>query len=139
LGEYVLDAFAVLALVQAGPGGPRVREILADADNTCHLSILNLGEVVYAIHRRRGIAAAEQTEAGVVQEPSVLLAGVDLARVRAAAAIKARGRMSYADAFAAALAMELDAPLVTGDPEFARLEQAGEIRVEWLARGGSSA
>ena len=39
-------------------------------------------------------------------------------------------RISYADAFAAALAQQLAAPVVTGDPEFRDIE--GEVAVEWL-------
>lgn len=38
--------------------------------------------------------------------------------------------MSLADAFAAALAKEKKAELVTGDPEFKALED--EIRINWL-------
>jgi predicted nucleic acid-binding protein len=41
--------------------------------------------------------------------------------VRRAAAIKARGRVSYADAFCVATAQRLDAPLWTGDPEIIAL------------------
>ena len=43
---------------------------------------------------------------------------------------KARFRMSLADAFAAALAKEKKAELVTADPEFRALEK--EIKVAWL-------
>lgn len=43
---------------------------------------------------------------------------------------KARFKMSLADAFAAALAKEKQAELVTGDPEFKALEK--EIKVAWL-------
>ena len=43
---------------------------------------------------------------------------------------KARFRMSLADAFAAALAKEKKAELVTGDPGFRALEK--EILVAWL-------
>jgi len=49
---------------------------------------------------------------------------------RAAAAIKARGNISYADSFAAALAKLHGAVLVTGDNEFKQLED--EITIEWL-------
>jgi predicted nucleic acid-binding protein len=38
--------------------------------------------------------------------------------------------MSLADAFAAALARETKAELVTGDPEFKPLEK--EIKIHWL-------
>ena len=47
-----------------------------------------------------------------------------------AAAYKACHRLSLADAFAAALAKEKKAELVTGDKEFKALEK--EIRIHWL-------
>lgn len=47
-----------------------------------------------------------------------------------AADFKARYKMSLADAFAAALASENKAVLVTGDPEFKPLER--EIKIHWL-------
>ena len=47
-----------------------------------------------------------------------------------AAIYKAAHKMSLADAFAAALAKEMKAELVTGDPEFKALEK--EIKVHWL-------
>ena len=53
--------------------------------------------------------------------------------VRRAAAIKARGGISYADAFAAAAASVLDCPVLTGDPEFRVAEEAG-VTVRWLGR-----
>ena len=48
----------------------------------------------------------------------------------AAADFKARFKLSLADAFAAALAKERRAELVTGDLEFKALEK--EIKVQWL-------
>jgi len=47
-----------------------------------------------------------------------------------AADFKARFKMSLADAFAAALAKEMKAELVTGDPQFKALEK--EIKINWL-------
>ncbi|MEW5989188.1 MAG: PIN domain-containing protein [Chloroflexota bacterium] len=44
--------------------------------------------------------------------------------------MKAAYPLSYADAFAAALAQELKATLVTGDPEFRPL--IALIAIEWL-------
>lgn len=51
-------------------------------------------------------------------------------RIFAAARLKAEHSMSYADAFAAALAQELGATLVTGDPEFKSVES--QLAVMWL-------
>jgi predicted nucleic acid-binding protein len=47
-----------------------------------------------------------------------------------AADLKSRISFSLADAFAAALAKEKKADLVTGDPEFKAAEK--EIRIQWL-------
>ena len=46
--------------------------------------------------------------------------------------MKANHRISYADAFAAALAQEYGATVVTGDPEFRSLGE--KVSVEWLGR-----
>ena len=50
--------------------------------------------------------------------------------------IKAHYPVSYADAFAVALAQEMDGPVVTGDPEFKRVEDEGLISVVWLPTKG---
>jgi predicted nucleic acid-binding protein len=47
-----------------------------------------------------------------------------------AAGFKARFKISLAEAFAAALANEKKAELVTGDPEFKALER--EVKIHWL-------
>jgi predicted nucleic acid-binding protein len=47
-----------------------------------------------------------------------------------AARFKSRNKMSYADAFAAALAKTKRADLITGDNEFKPLD--GEIKISWV-------
>jgi ribonuclease VapC len=47
-----------------------------------------------------------------------------------AASLKAKGRLAYADCFAAALAVERKAQLVTGDPELKALEE--KVKVLWI-------
>jgi ribonuclease VapC len=51
----------------------------------------------------------------------------------AAAYLKGLHPISYADCFAAALAQQLDAAVVTGDPDFRQLE--GRVAIEWLPGG----
>lgn len=132
--EYVLDNFAMVAFYNHEPAEPLVRAILENLDNAIHVSTINLGELYYSLVRQRGTLVAERAVASVFAQPNVTIAQATWDRVQAAAEIKARGRMSYADAFAAALAQELSAPVVTGDPEFAPLEQEGMLQVVWLPR-----
>ena len=130
--NYVLDSFAVLALFQREPAGREVREILmqAIADRSAvSMSVINLGEVLYLTERRRGPEAAGAAMACVEQLP-IRIVDADRAGTLRAARVKANYRVSYADAFTVALARELDATVVTADPEFRQVEEIVPIR--WL-------
>ena len=131
---YVLDAFALLAYLFAEEGGGRVQEILRSADGgeaTVLLGLINYGEAIYTVERRRGEAGAQEL---IRQVEDLPLRQVQVTRdlVFAAAHIKASYVMSYADAFAVALAQGEEAALVTGDPELRAVEH--EVRLEWLSR-----
>lgn len=85
------------------------------------ISWVNLGEVFYIEARVEGDAAAaaaiERVRDGVRAED------VDVELVLAAARVKAHHALSYADAFAVALADRLRLPLMTGDPEILALDR----------------
>ena len=130
--SYVLDAFAVLAFLNKEPGGARVKEMFEAASSNearLYLSLINLGEVLYQVARKRGQVEAQRVLATLDDSPLDYLA-VTRDRVLAAASLKSTHRISYADAFAAAAAQELQAIVVTGDPEFRRLER--KVTIEWL-------
>ena len=129
---YLLDSFALLAYLNDEPGKTRVQELLSLAeDHKCRLvmCLVNLGEVLYIADRERGLPQAQSVLALVESLPVELLdASRDL--VLDAAHIKAHHALSYADAFAVATAMRERAIVLTGDPEFATVEDL--IKVEWL-------
>jgi len=129
---YLLDSFALLAYLNDEPGKTRVQELLSLAeDHKCRLvmCLVNLGEVLYIADRERGLPQAQSVLALVESLPVELLdASRDL--VLDAAHIKAHHALSYADAFAVAVAMRERAIVLTGDPEFETVEDL--IKVEWL-------
>jgi len=132
--RYALDSYALLALLNDEAGADRVEALLrqAEADETqLFLSLINLGELAYIVERRWGPEKLRVILA-YLEETAVHLASVDQARVLASAHIKAQKKLSYADAFAVALAQELQATLLTGDPEFEAV--ANVIDIEWLAK-----
>ena len=92
------------------------------------LSLINWGEVVYIVRREKGEVAAQEVMARIDVSP-ITLRGVDRRLVQSAAALKARYPIAYADAFAAATAQALKLPVVTGDPEFRRLEK--DVGIVW--------
>jgi len=130
--EYVIDSFALLAYFQGEAGGLKVRALMKEAragESSLHLSLINFGEILYIVERRRGAQAAETVRADISRLP-VQIAAVTVERVIAAAHLKAHHAISYADAFVVALAQELDATVVTADPEFRKVES--QVALLWL-------
>ena len=93
------------------------------------VTAVNLGEVWYKLARKYSESEADTS----IEELGALgfqLETIDWRLARQAAQFKSKYPISYADCFAAALAKQRDVELVTGDPEFKRLEQ--EIKIHWL-------
>ncbi len=131
---YVLDSFALLAYLQNEAGAAQVEQILNLASKrqaTLALGVVNLAEALYITERARGLLKAQETVATVDELP-ISIIEVNRTLAFSAAHLKANHALSLADAFAAALAKEKKARLVTGDPEFASLQT--EIPIEWLPR-----
>ena len=132
--QYVMDSFALLSYLDNERGADVVRKILAQGGNkaaSIFMSVINFGECAYIIERERGIKAARMAIAGIGQLP-ITLVNAGQAETLAAAHIKANYKVSYADAFAIALAQSQQAAVVTGDPEFKAVEDL--IDVLWLDR-----
>ena len=130
--EYVFDSFALLAYFGNEPGADTVEQLLHQAQEqtvTLHLSLVNLDEVYYITQRERGRDIAVATLALIDQLP-IHQQAINRPRVLAAAALKANHAISYADAFAAALAQQLQGSVVTGDPEFQKV--AALVEILWL-------
>jgi ribonuclease VapC len=129
---YVLDSFAVLALLGREPGGEEVSGLLRQAQIgkvELLMTWINLGEVAYIVERRWGQGRVYQVLASLeATQVEIISVGRELAL--AAAHIKAEHPLSYADAVAAALAVSSQATLVTGDPEFKVLKDI--LSLHWL-------
>ncbi len=130
---FILDSFSLLTLFLNQTGSGIVLNHLDNAANGGYfhlLSGINFGEVYYTVLRRKGERAAEEIRATIRSLPiEVIMPGFDV--MISAARLKADGGLSYADCFAAALALERDTPILTGDREFENVEHRG-VKVEWL-------
>jgi predicted nucleic acid-binding protein len=124
--RYVLDANALLGFFEARAGAAqKIRHLMDEArrfDRPILMSAVTWGEVFYIEWRRHGESGAQAAEA-VLQELPVAVISVDRERASRAGALKQKHRLGYADAFAAELAIERGAWLVTADPEFSRVGQ----------------
>ena len=128
----VLDSFALIAYFRDEPGAEAMENLLVTAgkkDTPLHMTDVNYAEVKYSIVKQDGAAAWEKA-AQILQGLPIDFHSTTRALADTAADFKARFKMSLADAFAAALAKEKKAELVTGDPEFKAV--AKEIKIVWL-------
>lgn len=133
-GRYVLDSFALLAYLGDEAGAGPVREILlacAEERASGWLSVINFGEVLYIVEREQGAKEAQKVVALIDRLP-VEIVEADRRLTFDAAHIKANFALAYADAFAVALARQLQARVVTGDPEFRQVQDL--VPVLWLGR-----
>jgi len=128
----VLDSFAMIAFFEDEPGADLVADILReimDGKVKGFMSVINWGEMYYNTMREQGAEAAEKVLQQFDKYP-IQLIPADRAMTHKAAKLKGRFRIAYADCFAAALALEMNAPLVTGDPDFRRLEE--KVAIKWI-------
>ncbi|MCC6298360.1 MAG: type II toxin-antitoxin system VapC family toxin [Anaerolineales bacterium] len=134
ISSFVLDAFALIAHFDAEPGGDKVTKLLKDAGSggiLVAMRLINVGELFYIIARQQGIVNAQAMLEDVRDFPITFYDATE-ARIFAAARMKAEYPISYADSFAASLALELNASLVTGDPEFKTIKE--ELSIFWLEK-----
>ena len=129
---FVFDSFALLAYFNGEAGKERVFKLLKSAQDgqvRILLCMINLGEILYTVERRRSLIQAQLTQA-LIESLPIHPVEVDRDLVLDAAHIKALHPLSYADAFAVALALREGATVLTGDPEFKSVENL--VKVEWL-------
>lgn len=130
--KIVLDSYAVIAYFENEVGAKKVEELLVKAESGKRLllmSMVNWGEVYYALYRSKGEPKAEESILIMDQLP-ISLVNVDRSITYQAARLKARYSVALGDCFAAALAIANKSQVLTGDPEFKNLE--GEISIGWL-------
>jgi uncharacterized protein with PIN domain len=130
---YLLDACALIALLNDEPGAQRVEAILS-GDTPVYMSTINTLEVAYdAVRRSKNNEAAAMILRLVSDANIEILWALTEAEWLAAARWKARGRLSLADAIALAIAETRNLKLVSADHhELDPLEAEGLIQVEWL-------
>ncbi len=130
--SYIFDSYAMIAFFEDEPGAETVAEILRQVVShkaTGYMSVINWGEIYYSTCRERGPTEAE-TVVGQLAKYPIELVTADKELTFEAAILKSSYPIAYADCFAAALAMKLNAPLVTGDPEFRQLRE--KLTIQWI-------
>ncbi|MBI2496306.1 MAG: type II toxin-antitoxin system VapC family toxin [Candidatus Omnitrophica bacterium] len=128
----MLDTFPLVRFFRDEPGAAHVEALLeASRHGRAQLlmSEINAGELYYIVARKAGAARAERAIAGL-ELFRVEVIPTTWSLVLEAAQLKADFPLSYADCFALAVARRHQAAVVTGDPEFKRVEHL--VSIEWI-------
>lgn len=129
---YIFDSGALLALFENSPGTHKVNELLKEAHRGhCRIlmSCVNLGEVYGKILRDHGLDRALWALSATRSLP-IELCEANEQRAVDAQNLKTTYSLYYVDSFAAALAIEHKATLVTNDSDFRKLGRT--VPLVWL-------
>ena len=128
-GSFIFDSHALLKFFQKERGYEKVFHLLEEIKKTGaakYINAINLGEIVYSTKKEFGdqkkleiLANIERLDFTILPIPNSL--------IFRAAEYKAQYAVSYADCFTLASAVEHKATLVTGDPEFKKVEHLVDI------------
>jgi ribonuclease VapC len=130
----VLDSWPILEWINGRqPSTGILRKLFDEAgagQARLMMSAINVGEVYYFLRKfyTRDLAEAWRGSARTLPVTIDVPTGEDIWK---AATLKAEFPISYADAFAAALAQRNDCKLLTGDPGFRSVD---ELQIHWLGR-----
>jgi len=128
----VLDSWAIMSYLGGEPSAEKVADIMADAheeDIPLFMTVVNAGEVWYILAREVSVAEADSS-IRQLRQLGIGFIDADWDLAHEAASFKSKHKMSFADCFAAALAKQKKAHLITGDKEFKQVEP--EITINWL-------
>ncbi len=128
----VLDSWAILEWMSGRqPACDFIAKLLAEAAEgqaRLFISAINVGEVYCVLCKNQSDDLAESwRESSRTLPVTIEVPATD--DIWRAASLKGRYPISYADAFAVALAQKHDCPLVTGDAEFRRVDR---LELDWI-------
>ncbi len=131
--KTILDSFAILAWIQEEKGAQKVEDLLYEAQDQKEqliLNVINLGEVYYRCTRAQNGSFADDI-LGQMKLLPIRIYSCPNDLVMEASKIKADYPIAYADAFVVATALRESARIVTGDPDFKKVESL--VQIQWLS------
>lgn len=130
--KRLLDSYALLAYLKREDDYQRIEDLLSsskDVQSTI-MNEINVGETYYIIARERGRDYADYFIETILPNLPIQIISNSFDSIIEASRIKSVYPISYGDCFAVATAVRENAVIVTGDPEFKKVE--GIVDVEWL-------
>jgi ribonuclease VapC len=128
-GPFIFDSHSLLKFFQKEKGYEKVIHLLEEIRKTGankYINAINLGEIIYSTKKEFGDQKKLEVLANIERLNFTILP-ISNNLIFQAAEYKAQYSISYADCFGLASAVEYHATLVTGDPEFKKVEHLVDI------------
>lgn len=128
-GPFIFDSYALLKVFQKEKGFENIVRLLGNIKKKRgikYINIINVGEIIYTTKREFGDQKKVEVLASIERLNFTILQATN-SLVYQAAEYKAQYSISYADCFVLASAIEHKAAIVTGDPEFKKVEHLADI------------
>jgi ribonuclease VapC len=128
-GPYIFDSHALLKFFQQEKGYEKIVRLLKVSEHSKaakYLNAINLGEIIYITTRQFGEHKKLEVLANIERLGFTILPATN-SLIFQAAEYKALYSISYADCFVLASAVEHKATIVTGDPEFKKVEHIAAV------------
>lgn len=134
--SYVLDACALLAMINNEPGADRVEAVLREAflgNIEVYMNKINVYEIYYGIYRANGREMAEEVYILIKKQPINIIDSFSDEVFVEAARLKSKYKMSLADSIALGEAIVRKAELLSSDHhEFDAIEKEEGIKFYWI-------
>jgi len=132
----IFDAFAVLCWMQEEPGSSYINHLMEEAEKETvkiQISAINVGEIFYRLLKSGKNKEAASFLSDIKRKTFPWqVVPANNTRVWEAAKLKGEYRISYADAFAMALAKETGGEIVTRDPEIIEACHGGRFLLDQM-------
>ena len=130
--KIIFDSHAILKFSQDEEGADKIEKLLVLSQQgkiASFINQINLGEIYYQTIRNFGLESAKRYLESFYQLPiKVVIPSSEI--IFSASEIKAKYAISYADCFVVATALMHEAFIITGDPEFKKVEN--RVKIEWV-------
>ncbi|GBU20692.1 hypothetical protein R80B4_00571 [Fibrobacteres bacterium R8-0-B4] len=134
--EFVLDACALIAIINNEPGSDRIGSLIREAAHqnlVLKMNQVNLLEVYFYIMKIYGQDKADEILSDMETYPISLITELSREVIKEAGRIKMTYNISMGDSVAAAESMVSGGTLVTSDhKDFEMAAQSGKIKVLWF-------
>lgn len=134
--NYVLDACALIAVLNKENGAESVKEILEQAKTesvSVYMNTLNLLEVYYGVLREYGYETALQVLSVIKSSSVIIVDTITDAVFKQAGRLKANYKISLADSIVLAEGIVRDAIVISSDHhEFDAIEESENIEFLWI-------